>query len=639
MSTYFGYVEKEADSYVNWAEIGKNLVTTIEDIHRVREEKKDAIDEASRAYARKLQESPQGENRDANKWTLNFADDASQYMLMQDRLLKSGQMNMKQYMIARQNLTDGTDRAFTMMKKYQESYKTMMDRYRKGEASKADLDNFGFLEKFGDFNKSSLYINPNDGSISVGLVQEEKMVDGKKVRTMSKDPNDFANVSVLDGILNTKIDRFDSNKVATDLVGSIKPDVLTVYQGGLKITEKGVYNLKGQLIIGDPFKSVTSTAQALDNLSKEVLNTITITDEATKKDVGAFGNESKVAQEFQRVKALKDKGGQLNEKDNKLYESVKTALAEVSQASDEEKAMAINFEDSENAVIRAAMPTPYHEQSVLVDNMKFYGNPADNRQYDYTWDANEAARDPSKILKVVEGNTVTYKLSPEQKAAAEGYMRKQMRVRYAKEYTQEVTSAYTREEGLIPQNQTRSRATDADYNESANRGEVVATIEPIIELYNAKNSMDIEAAINHWQASDYVKFVERTDKGIKVHYIDSKKPAAELFFYSKNGQPFGNKEFTKQAITAFYPADKVPAIRKRLEQALAAYPDFLDPNISLFNDFPGTSDPQWYDKLVGVNPQFSGGMYYKGPGQGVLKPQGDGSKITLNADEIAKDKK
>jgi hypothetical protein len=632
MSTYFGYVEKEADSYVNWAEIGKNLVNTIEDISRVREEKKDAIDEASRAYANKLQESPQGENRDANKWTLNFADDASQYMLMQDRLLKSGQMNMKQYMIARQNLTDGTDRAFTMMKKYQESYKTMMDRYRKGEASQADVDNFGFLEKFGDFNKSALYINPNDGSVSVGLVQEEKMIDGKKVRTMSKNPNDFSNISVLDGILNTKIDRFDSNKVATDLVNGIKPDVLTIYQGGLKITEKGVYNLKGQLVIADPFKSVTSTAQALDNLSKEVLNTITITDDVAKKEVGAFGNESKVAQEFQRVKAIKDSGKPLNEKENKLYESVTAALAEVSQASEEEKAMAIKFEDSENAVIRAAMPTPYHEQSVLVDNMKFYGNPADNRQYDYTWDANEAARDPSKILKVVEGNTVTYKLSPEQKSAAEAYMRKQMRVRYAKEYTQEVTSAYTREENLMPQTQSRTR-NEADYNESANRNEAIATIEPIIELYNAKNSIDIEAALKHWQAGDYVKFIERTDKGIKVHYVDPKKPSATLDFYSTNGTPFGNKEFAKQAITAFYPSDKVPAIRKRLEQALAAYPDFLNPNTTLFNEFPTIYEQQYFENALNFTPQFGGGMSYKGAGSGVLQRQESG-KPTMKAGNI-----
>lgn len=625
MSTYFGYVEREADSYVNWAEIGKNLVTTIEDINKVREEKKDAIDEASRAYARKLTESPQGENRDANKWTLNFADDASQYMLMQDRLLKSGQMNMKQYMIARQNLTDGTDRAFTMMKKYQESYKTMMDRYRKGEASKADLDNFGFLEKFGDFNKSALYINPNDGSVSVGLVAEEKMVDGKKVRTMSKDPNDFANISVLDGILNTKIDRYDANKVATDLVGSIKPDVLTVYQGGLKITEKGVYNLKGQLVIADPFKNVTSTAQALDNLSKEVLNTITITDEATKKDVVAFGNESKVAQEFQRIKALKDAGKTVSEKENKLYDSVKAALAEVSQASDEEKAMAINFEESENAIIRASMPTPYHEQSVLVDNMKFYGNPKNNIQYDYTWDPDEAKRDPSKILKVVEGNTVTYKLSPEQKAAAENYMRTQMRVRYAKEYTQEVTSAYTREENLIPTTTRGRGGNEADYNESANRSETIASIEPIIELYNAKNPMDIEAAINHWQASTYIKFIERNDKGIKVHYVDPKKPAANVYFYSKNGTPFGNKEFAKQAIAAFYPDDKLPGVRKRLEQALAAYPEFVNPNTNLFNELPTTYKPEFFEDALNYMPQFGGGMYYKGAGQGVLKPQGGGS--------------
>jgi hypothetical protein len=553
MSTYFGYVEREADNFINWAEVGKNLVTTIEDIHRVREEKKDAIDEASRAYANELQKAPQGEHRDGNKWTLSFADDASQYMLMQDRLLKSGQMNMKQYMISRQNLIDGTDRAFTMMKKYQDAYKTMMDSYRKGELSQATVDNFGFLEKFGDFNKSSLYINPNDGSVSVGLVQEEKMVDGKKVRTMSKNPNDFANLSVLDGILNTKIDRFDSNKVATDLVATVKPDVLTMYKGGLKITEKGVYNLKGRLITADPFANISSTAEALDNLNRDVLNTITITDETTKKEVGAAGNIPRVAKEFQRIKALKDAGKTVDDKDNKLYESVKSALADVAQASEEEKQMALKFKESEDAIIRAAMPTPYQEQSVLVDNMKFYGNPADNIQYSYTWDPNEVAKDPSKILKVVEGNTVTYKLSAEQKAAAEDYMRKQMRVRYAKEYTEEVTSAYTREQDLIPQKQTRPTGgySDAELKFFEDKKNQSQYMEYLSYLYNGTREQKKTAA----QMIKNLGFVDNLvvdEKGV-TFVIDGKRERSDFYVGNKE---IGVENFVKSAFSAI--ANKLP---------------------------------------------------------------------------------
>jgi len=35
MATYFGYVEREADSYVNWADVGRNMSATIDNIQRV----------------------------------------------------------------------------------------------------------------------------------------------------------------------------------------------------------------------------------------------------------------------------------------------------------------------------------------------------------------------------------------------------------------------------------------------------------------------------------------------------------------------------------------------------------------------------------------------------------------------------
>ena len=46
MATYFGYVEREADSYVNWADVGRNMSATIDNIQRVRDEKKALIEKA-----------------------------------------------------------------------------------------------------------------------------------------------------------------------------------------------------------------------------------------------------------------------------------------------------------------------------------------------------------------------------------------------------------------------------------------------------------------------------------------------------------------------------------------------------------------------------------------------------------------
>ena len=87
---YYGYAERSADSQVNWATIGKGMTDMLSETNRIREAKKDAIDQASRDYSKTLTEVPLGEHVGAREYALRFASNASEYILMQDRLLKSG---------------------------------------------------------------------------------------------------------------------------------------------------------------------------------------------------------------------------------------------------------------------------------------------------------------------------------------------------------------------------------------------------------------------------------------------------------------------------------------------------------------------------------------------------------------------
>ena len=193
MATYFGYAEKQADSYINWAAIGKSMSDTLAEEMRIREEKKAAIDNASVEFGQELDKAPQGEHKGMNQWALEYASNAQQARLMQDKLLKSGQLSMKDYMVMRQNVVDGTSQAFDLMKEYQEEYKAKMEAYNKGESSDIEPWLMGEVEGFANFSESSLYINPTNGVVNVG-----KMVVGEDgVRRMSDNPNDFATVNSL----------------------------------------------------------------------------------------------------------------------------------------------------------------------------------------------------------------------------------------------------------------------------------------------------------------------------------------------------------------------------------------------------------------------------------------------------------
>jgi len=85
-------------------------------------------------------------------------------MLMQDRLLKSGQMKLKDYTVARQNILDGTDQAFNLTKEYQANFAEKMERYKTDKSQDLEQWLMAQAEGYSDFNKSQLYINPTDGT-------------------------------------------------------------------------------------------------------------------------------------------------------------------------------------------------------------------------------------------------------------------------------------------------------------------------------------------------------------------------------------------------------------------------------------------------------------------------------------------
>ena len=109
MPTYFGYVEREADNYINWADVSKDIATTFDDINKVREEKKQVLDDDYRAALKELTLQPKGKDEEANRYITEYADNASNFLMMQNRLLKQGKLKVKDYINARQNLGDGTD--------------------------------------------------------------------------------------------------------------------------------------------------------------------------------------------------------------------------------------------------------------------------------------------------------------------------------------------------------------------------------------------------------------------------------------------------------------------------------------------------------------------------------------------------
>jgi hypothetical protein len=216
MATYYKYAEREADSFVDWGAIGKSMSDMLLEKDKIRNEKRAALDEASRQFGEVLANAPQGEHKAAREMALEYASNASQFMRMQDILLKSGQMDLRDYTIARQNILDDTDRAFKMNEAYQKMFKEKMERYKKKDSSYYEVQGMERVEGFGNFSQSGLWINPTTGKVSVAMKDLQK-INGQDVYVMAENPNNMTSIDAINGLILGKWDRYDSEAATTAL--------------------------------------------------------------------------------------------------------------------------------------------------------------------------------------------------------------------------------------------------------------------------------------------------------------------------------------------------------------------------------------------------------------------------------------
>lgn len=262
MATYYKYAERQEDAYVDWSAIGKQVSDSLLEEKKFREDKKAKIDEDSRQLGIQLNEAPQGQFQDGNKFTLNYANDAQQARLMQDKLLKSGQLSVKDYTIMRQNLSDGTNQLFELSKLYESNYKARMEGVTSGKLQDMNITNLASVEGFADFSKSQAVINPKDGTVNIGGVDIDPVTGLKKVN------NNIVPVSVLRGKILAEIPTFDVDGAMNKAKAGLGSRVETLYKAATITGAGTLTQLTGVGAIGR-YKEyagvITDFNKALDN--------------------------------------------------------------------------------------------------------------------------------------------------------------------------------------------------------------------------------------------------------------------------------------------------------------------------------------------------------------------------------------
>lgn len=254
--TYFKYAERNAQDQINWAEVGKNMSDMLLEEARIREEKKAAIDKASREFGEVLSNAPTGDYDAGNTFALDYANSAQEIRLMQDRLLKSGQLSVKDYLIARQNVNSGTNQVFDLAKEYQNEYSVKMKRWEGDESSFREVWEMEQAEGLANLRLSGGYINPTNGVVSIGKKVKNEATG---VMELSQNPNDFVTVNELRGRLKQQYDRFNVGKATSAAVERLGEQeeaiVVMAGEGGLNRiisdidAKRGNYTLEDEAVV------------------------------------------------------------------------------------------------------------------------------------------------------------------------------------------------------------------------------------------------------------------------------------------------------------------------------------------------------------------------------------------------------
>ena len=220
--TYYKYEPRDPQTELNWAEIGENFTNILAKEREVRAERIKDINASTDAFMANIANKPQGDSTSIREWGLKYGETATKTLQTQIAALKSGDLQLNDFLVNRQNLADGTDQAFSLMQDYQDVYAKKMERMKSQnpDASSQELEIWLMenAEGFADFNRSELYVNPENGKVSVAFKKKNPKTG---VMEMSTNPNDLVAVSALKGQLTGEFDKYNVDKATQAWVDGV----------------------------------------------------------------------------------------------------------------------------------------------------------------------------------------------------------------------------------------------------------------------------------------------------------------------------------------------------------------------------------------------------------------------------------
>jgi hypothetical protein len=237
--TYYKYAERQADSYVNWAEIGSNMSSMLVEENKIREDKKAYLDEQTRKNLIEINKIPEGSDVSAKAAALELADNASKFLLMQEKEFKAGRLKTKDYLTGRQNTMDDIGASFDTLEAYQKVFGEKMQRGIDGISSQGEMLQMANVEGYGNWKESGFIFDPATGRVMAAKRDKKGVLD----------PTTAVSLNHLNSLIQEKWDKAnvdaDLEKVVKSFgtyINDIQTTAGTTGKQGVVTTKEGIMN-------------------------------------------------------------------------------------------------------------------------------------------------------------------------------------------------------------------------------------------------------------------------------------------------------------------------------------------------------------------------------------------------------------
>ena len=214
---YVGYVKREADSFIDWSSIGKQLSDTLINVRDSREKQKGQIQQQTDDLVKSINEAELGQDSTFNQKVLDGAAQSQQALLAAYKEFTSGRLKQPAYARFKQVLRDDWSQYNNAIKTYNQKYDEALKKVEDGTMSAWGEDAFQKDSDFLNYQKYNIFVNPTSGRLSLAEVDQ----DGNIIT----DPSKMLSVNNITNIYSDQPEKFKIDAFTTkvaDKAGQFK---------------------------------------------------------------------------------------------------------------------------------------------------------------------------------------------------------------------------------------------------------------------------------------------------------------------------------------------------------------------------------------------------------------------------------